>query len=429
MRLIGHGLALAFIFLVTCTAWMVLGGVTSQRSTEQQFALRGEVSSLWGESLQVSPPTLTFRWATQEAHTEVTKDATGVDVQKRVTETVWHDAARPPASARVQVDMTQDVRRKGLVWFPLYGVDFDGTWTYTHDRDEPGWLSITWPFPSRDAFYDGFALTLDGVEQKDIFGASAPDGGQPNGVSAQIAVTPGQTVEIGLRWKSRGSTSFSFTPAANVGEVRDFKLDLTTDFTDIDFPEGTLSPTTRTPSGSGVKLGWAFDRVLTGKGIGMIVPCPVQPGVLASSMAFSAPISLGLFMVWLVVLGLLKGIEVHPVNHAFLAAAFFGFHLLFGYTADRLPVEAAFALSSVVSVFLVVTYLVRVVSPRFAVIEAGLAQVVYLVGFALAHFWDGATGLTLTVIGLCTLFALMQLTSKVRWAEVFARGTQARAET
>ena len=69
---------------------------------------------------------------------------------------------------------------------------------------------------------------------------------------------------------------------------------------------------------------------------------------------------------------------------------------------------------------LVLTYLARVVSPRFATLEAGLAQLVYLVGFALAHFWDGATGLTLTVIGIGTLFALMQLTSHVRWSDVFA---------
>ena len=108
----------------------------------------------------------------------------------------------------------------------------------------------------------------------------------------------------------------------------------------------------------------------------------------------------------------------HPINHFFLAAAFFSFHLLFGYTADRLPVEQAFALASVVSVLLVVSYLRLVVGPRFALVEAGLAQLLYLVGFSLAHFWEGFTGLTVTVLGILTLFALMQLTGRIRWAEV-----------
>ena len=106
----------------------------------------------------------------------------------------------------------------------------------------------------------------------------------------------------------------------------------------------------------------------------------------------------------------------------FIAAAFFSFHLLFGYSADHLPVEAAFALSSVVSVVLVVSYLRLVVGPRFAFVEAGLAQLLYLVGFSLAHFFEGFTGLTVTVLGILTLFALMMLTGRIRWSDVFSGG-------
>jgi inner membrane protein involved in colicin E2 resistance len=142
-------------------------------------------------------------------------------------------------------------------------------------------------------------------------------------------------------------------------------------------------------------------------------------------MSFSAPISLGFFMVWIFVIGVLKRVEVHPVNHLFLAAAFFAFHLLFGYLADHLAVEWTFAISAAVSVLLVTTYLRLVVGARFAFLEAGLAQILYLVGFSLAHFWEGYTGLTVTVLGILTLFLLMQLTGRIRWAEVLA-GTQPR---
>ena len=94
---------------------------------------------------------------------------------------------------------------------------------------------------------------------------------------------------------------------------------------------------------------------------------------------------------------------------------------MFAYTADHLPVEAAFALASVVSVGLVVSYLRLAVGSRFAFVEAGVAQVLYQVGFALAHFWDGLTGLTITVLGVVTLFALMQLTGRIRWSEALKR--------
>ena len=197
---------------------------------------------------------------------------------------------------------------------------------------------------------------------------------------------------------------------------------MTTDFGAIDFPAYTMSPSAKSEQGDGWSLSWQFERLVTANGMGMVMPQRIQPGPLAAEMSLSAPISLALFMVWIYVLSLLKGVEVHPVNHLFLAAAFFSFHLLFGYSADHLPVEWAFALSSAVSVVLVVSYLRLVVGPRFAFVEAGLAQLLYLVGFSLAHFSEGFTGLTVTVLGILTLFALMMLTGRIRWSEVFAMG-------
>jgi len=109
------------------------------------------------------------------------------------------------------------------------------------------------------------------------------------------------------------------------------------------------------------------------------------------------------------------------MNFLLVAAGFFSFNLLFSYTADRLPVEAAFLLSSAVSVGLVASYLRLVVGPRFALVEAGMAQLVYQVGFSVAHFYDGYTGLSITVLVILTLFLLMQLTGRLSWSSVFAR--------
>ena len=106
------------------------------------------------------------------------------------------------------------------------------------------------------------------------------------------------------------------------------------------------------------------------------------------------------------VLATLRRIDIHPMNYLMLAGAFFAFHLLFAYTADRLPTEAAFALASAVSILLVVSYLRLVVSQRFAYVEAALAQLVYLVGFSWAHFFEGFTGLSVTVLAVVTLAAV-----------------------
>ena len=158
----------------------------------------------------------------------------------------------------------------------------------------------------------------------------------------------------------------------------------------------------------------------------MTMPEHLQPGELAAHMAFSAPVSLGLFLVFVYVITLRRRISIHPMNYLLIAAAFFSFNLLFGYTADRLPVEAAFALSSAVSVGLVVSYLRLVVGPRFALLEAGLAQLLYQVGFSAANFLEGYTGLSITVLVIVTLFFMMQFTGRVSWSAVF---TSPRAST
>jgi hypothetical protein len=107
------------------------------------------------------------------------------------------------------------------------------------------------------------------------------------------------------------------------------------------------------------------------------------------------------------------------MNYFFLATAFFAFHLLLAYLVDHISIHLAFAICSAVSVFLVVSYLRLVAGMRFAIVEAGAAQLVYLVLFSYSFFFRGFTGLTVTIGCIATLFAAMQFTARIRWSERF----------
>jgi inner membrane protein involved in colicin E2 resistance len=109
------------------------------------------------------------------------------------------------------------------------------------------------------------------------------------------------------------------------------------------------------------------------------------------------------------------------MHYFFLAAAFFSFHLLLAYLVDHVDVHAAFLTAAATSIFLVVSYLRLVAGNRFAFGKAGLAQLVFLVLFSYAFFFEGYAGLTVTVGAVATLFVLMQMTGRVDWEEVFAR--------
>lgn len=196
---------------------------------------------------------------------------------------------------------------------------------------------------------------------------------------------------------------------------------VTTDFRDFDFPQQTVSSSTKDAASNGWKLGWKFDSLVAGFNIGVEMPKKAQPGVLASQMSFFAPVSLLFFFTVLVIIGATRGqVErLHPMHYFFLGAAFFAFHLLFAYLADHIAIEIAFIVSALVSLLLVVTYVGRMANWKFALREVGIAQFLFLILFSYAFFYEGYTGLVITIGAIITLAVMMQVTARVDWEEVF----------
>ncbi|MBW2262005.1 MAG: hypothetical protein JRG91_08545, partial [Deltaproteobacteria bacterium] len=67
-----------------------------------------------------------------------------------------------------------------------------------------------------------------------------------------------------------------------------------------------------------------------------------------------------------------------------------------------------------------ISYIRVVAGWRFALLETGVLQLMYLVLFSYTHFIKGYTGLIVTVFSIPTLFVIMQFTAKVKWSEVTA---------
>jgi inner membrane protein involved in colicin E2 resistance len=196
-----------------------------------------------------------------------------------------------------------------------------------------------------------------------------------------------------------------------------------TNFKDINFPDNTLSPSEKHETASGWDLKWSYKNLVSGYQIAMEMPEKLQPGPLAGKISFFAPVSLFFFFFIMFIITTMRGIELHPMNYFFLAAAFFSFHLLLAYLVDHVSIHAAFAVSSVVSVFLVVSYLRLVIGIQFASREAAIAQFVYLVLFSYAFFLKGFTGLAITIGSVVTLFVVMQVTGRIHWAQKLAATT------
>src|SRR5687767_8094019 len=129
--------AIGLVFAAACVAWLVLGGVTTSRTHMQNARLGREVAELWGQPHEQHAPTATFLYVVQR---EVQRTETHGGQTREVTEKQNVVEEKPVlfSSTDVQVGLQLDQRRKGLLWYPLFDVDFAGRWTYTHREKRPG---------------------------------------------------------------------------------------------------------------------------------------------------------------------------------------------------------------------------------------------------------------------------------------------------
>ena len=400
-------IAIAFIFLCTSVAWAILGATLFARTYDSGSISSGKVESLWGTAQNQAPPTASFK-------TTFTRQKAAVENGVQVIRTVSEDQITPLPleSSKIDVDLDLQHRQKGLLWYSTYKVNFAGVYGFRNTSDKEQIVDLKLQFPTTQAIYDNLSFNVDGN--------SVPLTNESNAAVTAIKVAAGATVQLAVGYSSQGLNVWRYSFGGdNVVQVRDFTLHMKTNFKDIDFPDNTLSPSDKYETSDGWDLNWSYKSLVSGYEIAMAMPEKLQPGPLAGRISLFAPVSLFFFFFLMLIITTMRGIDLHPMNYFFLAAAFFAFHLLLAYLVDHISIHAAFAISALVSVFLVVSYLRLVVGIGFASREAALAQIIYLVLFSYAFFLKGFTGLAITIGSILTLFVVMQVTGRVRWAERF----------
>ena len=451
--------AVGFIYGVTSCAWLVLGSITESRTNDKDSKLRAEVGRLWGGVHTQVPPRVVLLQQTQPPPKKVVVKAVAgkgegkgkgkvgrgkvkgkVGKGKAAVVAKVEPKAKPviPARCLAQVTLEPDGtdakaklslehRRKGLLWYSTYGVRFNASYTLRNPTPCKRPATIWMPFPASGAVYDAFTILLDGEEvtlslQRDP--AVDKNQGQPGAV-ARVMLKPGAEHTIGVRYHSRGLDRWNYALGQDTARAKNFKLVVSTNFDQVDFPSSTLAPSAKRSTDDGWQLSWQFSNLLADSGIAVLMPQRLNPGPLATEISRFAPVSLFFFFFVLLLVSVVRQVRLHPVHFGMLAAAFFSFHLLMAYLVDHVPLSVAFMLSSVTSVGLVVSYLRLAIGTRFAVLWAGGAQLLYLVLFSLAFFLEGYTGLTITIFSILTLFMVMQLTARIDWAEKFGRAKPA----
>ncbi|MCB1232116.1 MAG: inner membrane CreD family protein [Verrucomicrobiae bacterium] len=381
--------AILCIVLGTGIAWFILGSAITVRTEGTDSRLCETVASNWGQPMEQVHPSAFY----------ITPTAART---RRVIQ---------PETSRISVNLRSDPKKKGLLWYRTYTAEFEGDYVLKNPTPISQTIYVHFEFPAKGARFDKFAFVLDD-QQTD----QAPRDGI---ITEAVILEPGEEIPVHLAYTAAGLDRWTYS-FGDIPRVRGVELTMQTDFDEIDIPAGAESPTSRDRNEvGGWSLVWQYSNVIGARAIAMEMPAVTNPGPVAARITFFAPVSLVFFFAVVVILGAIRGVNLHPMNYFLLAAGCFAFQLLFAYLVDLVPTMLAFGIAASVSLLLVGGYLTAAVGFRFARIAAA-AQFAYMVLFSYSFFFDGLTGITITIGAIITLALLMGFTAKTDWSEVLA---------
>jgi hypothetical protein len=383
--------AISAIYIVACIGWAILGTTTDWRSETYFRSLSTQVGDLWGRPLTQKAPSLAVQ-------------IPGSDKVRWVM----------PVRNDLQIALTPDYRKKGLIWYPTFVCRFNSRYTLINEEEVIQKLRLHMDFPDPQATYDDFSATVDtqplpiAIDPKE-------------GIDYLLELAPGESKTFALQYQTRGMGSWRYQPDKHTGRVKDLNLEVKTVFKGVDYTDGSLSPTSMEPTPQGMRLVWQASDLITRADIGVVVPERLNPGPLTSRITFFAPVCLIFFFVLISTIAILCKISIHPMHYLFVAAGFFAFHLLLSYMVGLINIHLAFVLAAAISVALVTAYLTAAVKPRFPWKVAAVGQLFYLVLFSYSFFLQGITGLTVAVGSVVTLAVLMKVTANLDWDIIFKK--------
>ncbi len=418
-------LAIAFIWIGCTVAWVILGATLVSRTNDVGESLDSQVHALFGPPGRQAPPVGSYEVKETVKETVVTNQNGAVPIQQVVEREKVTEHPLVLDGSDIDVEFELQHRKKGLLWFPTYGVKFGAHYSFKNPSKDAQKTLLKFPLnrgsASREEGGSASHVSLDDFHVTDAEG-HAVEYRIEGGVAVWDCLFEAQAQKrFNVNYRTRGTSNWHYLLTEGNGEVKNFELRMKTTFPNVDFPIGTMSPTEHSASNGLWNGHWKYASLISGAPIGIAMPQLLNPGPLASKVTFFAPLSLLFFFFVVAILAIVQKREMHPMHYLLLGCSFFAFHLLFAYLVDQVALVPSFVIASLVSLFLVVSYARLFVGWRFALREMGLAQLIYLVLFSHTFFWEGFTGLAVTIGAIITLFIVMQITGRVNWTETFRK--------
>lgn len=375
----------AIFTIIICLVGLTIGWqLFAERMEERTGRADGasnDVARIWGGPLLQPHPMI--KWRRADAATA--------------------ELARGEISAtNVVVDLDAQYRRRGLTEYPGYETRFDGEYTFKNPATDPSFVGFTVGLPTdRNALMlRELKLLVNGVEDPD----------QTEYAPSQIVWTgkvDGQkTVKFQLQFKARGMTTFGYTfaptrdgrSASESKPITAFNLvmNVTGVPGEIDFPVGSMSPTSDVASGNGRTLVWNVERLLTSFDVGIRLPDNRGANLAMEHLTRKAPAFYLLFggaLLWAFATVRRRARAMHVLA---LSGAYFLFFPLATYLTAYMawPIASGVALAGIT--VLCIVHAARFVD-RSAAVRVAVSAGFFLAVPTIAHLIPAHTGVILIV--------------------------------
>ncbi len=393
--------AVGVIFIAFTIAALVLGARFSIKNEQVAMANETGVSDRWGGAISQPAPLITYLFepARYNQKGELVKAEV---VQRKVPE------------SDIKVDLKLSYRERGQMRFPGYEVGFKSTCIVENPFDQTLPVFFNFPIPSNSGLLKDFTIVVDGVAYKG-------DQDYSNGVDWKEYLKPGEKRVIQVGYTSRGMGDWSYGLATYQGAIPHFKLELASNFSDIDYPEGSMVPTVMEidEDSNRAVLRWEFDNLVSGQNIGVTIPKPLDVGKATARILFFVPLALLFFLGLILLLTSIKDKPIHPMHYLFITGGFFVFHILMSYLVVLVPLVWAFLISFAVSAVMTLGYTLLIRKGWVVVLAGGLGIALFQLGFSLAQFFTEIRGLILALIIIAGLALAMAFTARVDWKGKF----------
>ncbi len=388
-------IGIAVVFLIFSLVSAVLSWRFSEKHREVLEINRADASNFWGGAINQSAPQVTYLLKPARFNKDG-KEVEAAEYKYRV-----------PASD-IKVKLKLSSRDIGNMTFAGYDVSFDAEYTVENPFDKGYLVNFYFPIPTDVSKLDSFMVTVDGKEY-----AGDEDYSK--------YFNPGEKHTIHVSYTSRGLGDWSYGMGNYQGKIPHFRLELTTDFADIAYPEGGMTPTASNidKNNGRAKLVWEFSNLVASNNIGIVIPRPLDIGKATSGILSFVPLALVFFLGLLLLITAIKDRHLHAMHYLFITAGFFVFHILMSYLVVLVPLGVAFLISTAVSAIMTIGYAVLIRKGWPVIFASALGLLLFQIGFSVAQFFPQIRGLLLALIIITGLGIAMALTARTDWKTKF----------